>query len=293
MEIEEAIRPFRVSPGTKISLRKDYDPGYKADYVKKKDAKELLQKGIEQLATYQDMLYAQDTYALLLIFQAMDAAGKDGTIKHVMSGINPQGCDVCSFKAPSNEELNHDYLWRCSRRLPERGRIGIFNRSYYEEVLVARVHPEILEAQRIPPEVRGKDIWKRRFEDINGFERHLVGNGIVVLKLFLNVSKEEQKRRFLDRIDRPEKNWKFSAGDAKERAFWDSHTEAYEDAFNHTSTEWAPWCVIPADHKWFTRLAVATVILQTLKDLKLGYPTVTEEHKQALLQAREILEKEE
>jgi PPK2 family polyphosphate:nucleotide phosphotransferase len=293
MEIDEAIRSFRVPPGAKISLKKDFDSGYKADYVKKKDADELLQKGVEQLATCQDMLYAQDTYALLLIFQAMDAAGKDGTIKHVMSGINPQGCDVSSFKAPSTEELNHDYLWRCSRRLPERGRIGIFNRSYYEEVLVARVHPEILEAQRIPPEVRGKDIWKRRFDDINGFERHLVGNGIVVLKFFLNVSKKEQKKRFMDRIDRPEKNWKFSAGDVQERAVWDSYMDAYEDVFNHTSTPWAPWYVIPADHKWFTRLAVAGVILQTLKDLKLCYPTVTEEHKQALLQAKEILEKEE
>ena len=197
MEIEEAIRPFQVPAGTKISLRKDYDPGYKGDHLKKKEANELLQQGIQDLATHQDMLYAQNTYALLLIFQAMDAAGKDGTIKHVMSGINPQGCDVCSFKAPSNEELNHDYLWRCSRRLPERGRIGIFNRSYYEEVLVARVHPEILAAQRIPPQDQSKDIWKRRFEDINAFERHLVGNGIVVLKFFLNVSKKEQKKRFL------------------------------------------------------------------------------------------------
>jgi PPK2 family polyphosphate:nucleotide phosphotransferase len=293
MEIAEAIRPFRVLPDSRISLRKDYDPGSTGDYVKKKDAKKLLQKGIEQLASYQDMLYAQDTYALLLIFQAMDAAGKDGTIKHVMSGINPQGCDVCSFKSPSSEELNHDYLWRCSKQLPERGRIGIFNRSYYEEVLVARVHPEILEAQRLPPEVRGKDIWKRRFEAINGFERHLVENGIVVLKFFLNVSKEEQKRRFLDRIDRPEKNWKFSASDVKERAFWDAYMQAYKDVFNHTSTEWAPWHIIPADHKWFTRLAVATVIVETLKNLKLSYPTVSKEHKQTLLQAREILTEEE
>jgi PPK2 family polyphosphate:nucleotide phosphotransferase len=293
MEIAEAIRPFRVPPDTKISPRKDYDPGYTGDFVKKKHAKGLLQKGIEHLAIYQDMLYAQDTYALLLIFQAMDAAGKDGTIKHVMSGINPQGCDVSSFKSPSSEELNHDYLWRCSKRLPERGRIGIFNRSYYEEVLVARVHPEILEAQRLPPEVRGKDIWKRRFDAINGFERHLVDNGIVVLKFFLNVSKEEQKRRFLDRIDRPEKNWKFSASDVKERAFWDAYLQAYKDVFSHTSTEWAPWYIIPADHKWFTRLAVATVIVETLKSLKLSYPTVSKEHKQTLLQAREILKEDD
>ena len=236
------------------------------------------------------MLYAQDTHALLLIFQAMDAAGKDGTIKHVMSGVNPQGCDVSSFKAPSSEELNHDYLWRSSKRLPERGRIGIFNRSYYEEVLVVRVHPEILEAERLPSAVRGKGIWKRRFEDINNFEKYITDNGIVVLKFFLNVSKAEQKKRFLERIDRPEKNWKFSASDAKERAFWDDYQQAYEDAFNHTSTAWAPWYIIPADHKWFTRMAVAGIILDTLKKLKLRYPTVSEDRNQELLQAREILE---
>lgn len=293
MKIEEVIDRFRVPSDTKISLRKDHDPGYIGEYVKKKDADELLREGVQKLATCQDMLYAQDTYALLMIFQAMDAAGKDGTIKHVMSGINPQGCDVSSFKAPSSEELNHDYLWRCDRRLPERGRIGIFNRSYYEEVLVARVHPEILEAQRIPPKFVGKDVWKRRFEDINAFERHLVGNGVVVLKFFLNVSKKEQKKRFLARIDRPEKNWKFSAADVKERAFWDDYMNAYEDVFNHTSTDGAPWYIIPADHKWFTRLAVAAVVFQTLKGLDLSYPTVSEEHKQALLQAREVLEKED
>ena len=292
MKAKKSTSPFLVPPGTKIALRKDYDPGYTDDYTSKKDAAEELQADIEQLAKYQDMLYAQDTHALLLIFQAMDAAGKDGTIKHVMSGVNPQGCDVCSFKAPSAEELDHDYLWRCSKRVPERGRIGIFNRSYYEEVLVVRVHPEILEAERLPQAVRGKGIWKRRFEDINSFERYITDNGIVVLKFFLNVSKAEQKKRFLERIDRPEKNWKFSASDAKERAFWDDYQHAYEDVFNHTSTAWAPWYIIPADHKWFTRLAVAGIVLDTLKKLKLRYPTVRKERKQELLQAREILERE-
>jgi PPK2 family polyphosphate:nucleotide phosphotransferase len=292
MKSKKSSSPFLVPPGVKISLRKDYDPGYTDDYTDKKDAAEKLQADIEQLAKYQDMLYAQDTYALLLIFQAMDAAGKDGTIKHVMSGVNPQGCDVCSFKAPSAEELNHDYLWRCSKRLPERGRIGIFNRSYYEEALVVRVHPEILEAERLPPEARGKGTWKRRFEDINNFEKYVTDNGIVVLKFFLNVSRAEQKKRFLERIDRPEKNWKFSASDAKERAFWNDYQDAYEDVFNHTSTAWAPWYVVPADCKWFTRLAVAEIVLETLKKLKLRYPTVSKSRKRELLQAREILEKE-
>jgi PPK2 family polyphosphate:nucleotide phosphotransferase len=292
MKKKKSASPFLVPPAGKISLKKDFDPAYTDDYPNKKEATKKLQEDIEQLAIQQDMLYAQDTYALLLIFQAMDAAGKDGTIKHVMSGVNPQGCDVSSFKAPSSEELNHDYLWRCMKRLPERGRIGIFNRSYYEEVLVVRVHPEILDAERLPPAVRGKGVWKRRFEDINTFEKYISDNGIVVLKFFLNVSKEEQKRRFLERIDRPEKNWKFSASDAKERAFWDDYQDAYEDMFNHTSTPWAPWYVIPADHKWFTRLAVAEVILHALKKLKLTYPAVSEERKKGLLEARDILEQE-
>jgi PPK2 family polyphosphate:nucleotide phosphotransferase len=290
--IADFIRPFVVPTGKKISLRHDYDPGYKADFLKKKEAAVKLRDGIEQLAKYQDMLYAQSTHALLLVFQALDAAGKDGTIKHVMSGINPQGCDVTSFKAPSAEELNHDYLWRCAKQLPERGRIGIFNRSYYEEVLVARVHPEVLQAQKLPPELEGKGIWKRRFEEINSFEQYLTQNGIVILKFFLNVSKAEQKKRFLRRIDRPEKNWKFSAADVKERACWDQYMEAYEDVFNHTSTPHAPWHIIPADHKWFTRLAVAAVIYQTLSDLNLSYPTVSEGHRQELLKIREILDNE-
>ncbi|MHB8899995.1 MAG: polyphosphate kinase 2 family protein [Thermoguttaceae bacterium] len=290
--MKDFTRPFLVPHGTTISLGKDYDPGYKADYVSKEDAAERLQEGIQRLIEHQGKLYAQNTHALLCVFQAMDAAGKDSVIKHVMSGLNPQGCDVRSFKAPSAEELDHDFLWRCVNRLPERGRIGIFNRSYYEEVLVVRVHPEFLAAQHLPPEAQGKDIWKRRFESINNFEKHLVDNGIVVLKFFLNVSKAEQKKRFLERIDRPEKNWKFSAADVKERALWDQYMDAFEDVFNHTSTEWAPWYIIPADRKWFTRLAVAEIVLSSLEKLKLNYPTLSEDHQQELLKAREMLENE-
>jgi PPK2 family polyphosphate:nucleotide phosphotransferase len=288
----DIVRSLQVPPNKKISLHKDYDPDYTANYANKADAAGKLQEGIEALAKYQDILYAQNTYALLIVFQAMDAAGKDGTIKHVMSGINPQGCQVFSFKAPSSEELDHDYLWRCNRALPERGRIGIFNRSYYEEVLVARVHPEILERQQLPEGLKDKQIWNRRFEEINNFEKYLVNNGIIVLKFFLNVSKQAQKKRFLERIDLPEKNWKFSAGDAKERAFWDDYMNAYEDMFNHTSTEWAPWYIIPADNKWFTRLAVATVITHQLKALNLKYPTVNAAHKQDLIEAKALLEAE-
>lgn len=292
MNPEKFIQPFFVPPGQAISLKKDYDPAYKAHYLNKTDAQHLLQEGIEKLAQYQDILYAQNTYAVLVIFQAMDAAGKDGTIKHVMSGINPQGCQVFSFKVPSAEELDHDYLWRYFKALPERGRIGIFNRSYYEEVLVVRVHPDVLARQQLPPEAKGKDIWKRRFEEINNFEKYLVNNGIIVLKFFLNVSKDEQKQRFLARLDRPEKNWKFSASDAKERGYWDDYMQAYEDMFNHTSTTWAPWYVIPADHKWFTRLAVATVIYDKLAQLNLQYPTVDQAHRESLLQAKQMLESE-
>ena len=290
--IQNLIDHIIVPPGQKINLKKDYDPGFTGDLVKKKEAQELLAEGIQRLAEYQNRLYAQNTYALLIILQAMDAAGKDGTIKHVMSGVNPQGTQVYSFKAPSDEELDHDYLWRNFKALPERGRIGIFNRSYYEEVLVARVHPEILDRQHIPPELKGKGIWKHRYEEINNFEQYLTHNGTVVLKFFLNVSKDEQKKRFLERIDLPEKNWKFSPFDVQERGHWDEYQAAYEDMFNHTSTEHAPWYVVPADHKWFTRLAVAAVIYQTMKDLKLEYPTVSEEHKQGLLKAKEMLENE-
>lgn len=291
-QAEEVYKRLIVPPGSKISLARDYDPGHKPDFVTKEDADALMQEGIAELDELQNKLYAQDTYSLLIIFQAMDAAGKDGTIKHVMSGVNPQGCQVYSFKAPSDEELDHDYLWRSFKALPERGRIGIFNRSYFEEVLVVRVHPEILAGQQIPAESKTKRIWKRRFEEINNFEKYLVANGIIVLKFFLHVSKEEQKKRFLERIERPEKNWKFSVNDVKERAFWDDYMGAYEDAFNHTSTEWAPWHIIPADRKWFTRLAVGWVILDKLRKLNLKYPTVSEEHKRELLKAKEILENE-
>jgi PPK2 family polyphosphate:nucleotide phosphotransferase len=284
--------PFIVPPGKKIRL-KDYDPNYTANFTNKDEALLKLQEDVRRLAKYQDVLYAQNTYALLIIFQAMDAAGKDGVIKHVMSGVNPQGTQVFSFKSPSSEELDHDYLWRTHKAVPERGRIGIFNRSYYEEVLVVRLHQEILDLQQLPPEARDKNIWKRRFADINDFEHYLVNNGIVVIKFFLNVSKEEQKRRFLKRIMTPEKNWKFSLGDAKERGFWEQYMEAYEDMFNHTSTEHAPWHIIPADHKWFTRAAVADVIISKLKSLKLSYPTISDEHRQNLLKAKEVLENEE
>ncbi|MFB2768446.1 polyphosphate kinase 2 family protein [Pelatocladus sp. BLCC-F211] len=280
-----------VKPGTKISM-KDFDPDYKSDF-RKSEAKELLQWGVKELAKYQDMLYAQDTYALLIVLQALDAAGKDSTIKHVMSGLNPQGFQVFSFKAPSAEELDHDYLWRSFKALPERGRIGIFNRSYYEEVLVVRVHPELLTKQKLPPQTKDNHIWQQRFEEINNFEKYLVNNGIVVLKFFLNVSKEEQKKRFLKRIELPEKNWKFSTSDAKEGQFWDEYMKAYEDVFNHTNTEWAPWHIIPADHKWFTRISVAYFLYEKMKSLNLGYPKVNEEHYKELLKAKEILETEE
>ncbi len=289
-KLDDLIRPFIVPPEQKISLTKDYDPAYKADRLKKLNAKGQLQEGIEALAKYQDVLYAQSTHAVLIIFQAMDAAGKDSTIKHVMSGINPQGCQVHSFKAPSTEELNHDYLWRCSKVLPERGRIGIFNRSYYEEILVTRVHPEILEQRLLPVSAIDNDIWKRRFEEINNYEKHLVNNGTIILKFFLNVSKEEQKERFLERINCPEKNWKFSENDAKERSFWDDYMSVYEDMFNHTSTEYAPWYIIPADRKWFTRLVVAGIIYTQLKELNLKYPQLSKEQHQELLNAKKILE---
>lgn len=291
--LDNLLRALIVPPGKQISLKKDYDPRFKPQDLNKEDAGQLLQLGIERMSALQDILYAQNTYALLVIFQAMDAAGKDGTIKHVMSGLNPQGCQVFSFKTPSAEELDHDYLWRYFKALPERGRIGIFNRSYYEEVLVVRVHQELLARQQLPPEVLGKDLWKNRFDQINSFEKYLAENGVIVLKFFLNVSKAEQKKRFLERIDRPEKNWKFSENDVKERAFWDDYMASFEDVFNHTSTHWAPWYIIPADRKWFTRLAVGAVIYKTLESLNLQYPTVNEEHKQSLLKAKAILESED
>lgn len=294
--------PFIVKPNSRVKL-KDYDPRYLSDFeynnvrIEQKELKErspeVLKAGIERLAEFQDKLYAQNTYALLCIFQAMDAAGKDGTIKHVMSGINPQGCQVFSFKQPSAEELDHDYLWRYTKALPERGRIGIFNRSYYEEVLVVRVHPELLERQQLPDSLKESNkIWKQRFEEINSFEKYLVDNGIIVLKFFLNVSKEEQKARFMKRLERPEKNWKFSAADIRERQLWDKYMGAFEDVFNYTSTEWAPWYIIPADRKWYTRLIVGTIIHETLANLGLAYPEVTASQRAALAEAKQLLEQE-
>lgn len=279
---------FIAKPGKKIRL-KDYDPTFTGKFHDKSEATKKLQNDVLKLAELQDAFYAQNTQALLIIFQAMDAAGKDGTIRHVMSGINPQGCQVFSFKQPSSQELDHDFMWRSMRAMPERGNIGIFNRSYYEEVLVVRVHPEILDHQQLSPDLRTKKIWKHRFEDINNLERYLTNNGIHILKFYLNVSKEEQRRRFLARINTPEKNWKFSATDVKERAVWDNYMEAYEDMFTHTSTEHAPWYIIPADNKWFTRAAVADVIIKKLKSLKPRYPKVSEAHRQELLKVKEIL----
>jgi PPK2 family polyphosphate:nucleotide phosphotransferase len=282
---------FIVSPNKKIHLR-DYDPGFASHYKTNEAASEKLLQDIARLEKYQSILYAEKTYALLVILQAMDTAGKDGTIRHVMSGVNPQGTQVHSFKAPSAEELDHDFLWRCEKVLPPRGEIGIFNRSYYEEVLVARVHPTILDSQRLPPGGKGKGIWKRRFEEINHFEEHLVSNGIVILKFFLNLSKKEQKRRLLARINAPDKNWKFSLADLKERDYWDDYMSAFEDALNHTSTKHAPWYIIPADKKWFTRTVVADVIVKKLKSLKLSYPIMGAEHRRHLLDAKKLLENE-
>jgi PPK2 family polyphosphate:nucleotide phosphotransferase len=283
-------KPFRIEERKKFRL-KDYDPGDTGGLkVDKNEAEKMLQKGVQHMAELQDKLYAQDRWALLLIFQAMDAAGKDGAIRHVMSGVNPQGCQVYSFKAPSTEELDHDYLWRTSRCLPERGRIGIFNRSYYEEVLVLRVHPELLKAERIPEPLIGKDVWKERYQDIHGFERYLSRNGVVVRKFFLNVSKKEQKRRFLARLEEPEKNWKFSAADIRERGCWDDYMKAYEEMIQNTASEQAPWYVVPADNKWFTRLAVAAAIVETLDGLDLSYPKVDAEKRKQLQAARGLLD---
>ena len=297
---EKIIDRFRVPPGKKIRL-KDYDTDWAqakeleelGEDVVKDRAQQLLEQNLQDLTEMQGLLYADDRYALLIILQAMDAAGKDGTIKHVMSGVNPQGCQVFSFKQPSVEELDHNFLWRCMKALPERGRIGIFNRSYYEDVLVVRVHPELLDKQKLPPGKRGKSFWEGRYNDINAFEQHLVRNGIIILKFCLNVSKKEQKRRFLERLDRPEKNWKFSAADVAERQCWDDYMKAYQDALNATSTDWAPWYVIPADHKWVTRAVVADIVTSALRKLDLHYPKVTEAQRQALAEARRRLEEED
>jgi len=283
-------KPFRVTDGSDFRL-KDVDPGDTLGLGSedKPRAKEALATGVRALAELQDMLYAQDCWAVLLIFQAMDAAGKDGTIKHVMSGVNPQGCQVYSFKTPSSEELDHDFLWRCMKYVPERGRIGIFNRSYYEETLVVRVHPEFLEKQSLPPALVTKDIWKERFHDICSFESYLTRNGIVIRKFFLHVSKGEQKRRFLERLENPEKNWKFSANDIKERAFWGDYMTAYEDMIRHTSTPEAPWYVVPADNKWFTRIVVASAVIETLDALNLRYPKVSKDKLKELAAAKQVL----
>jgi PPK2 family polyphosphate:nucleotide phosphotransferase len=274
----ELAKPFRVTKGKDFRL-KDVDPDDTLDFTKEADksrSKEALARGITALAELQDKLYAQDKWAVLLIFQAMDAAGKDGAIKHVMSGINPQGCQVYSFKSPSAEDLDHDYLWRCMKCLPNRGHIGIFNRSYYEEVLVVRVHPEFMAKQKLPPELVGKSIWEERFEDIRNFEQYLARNGIIVRKFFLHVSKKEQKQRFLDRIEDPLKNWKFSSNDANERDYWDDYMKAYEEMIQETATKHAPWYVVPADNKWFTRVVVALAVIDALASLDLAYPEVDE-----------------
>jgi PPK2 family polyphosphate:nucleotide phosphotransferase len=278
-----------VTPGRPVALAKDFETDYTGTYKAKKDAEADLATNVQRLADQQDLLYASDTYSVLILFQAMDAAGKDGTIKHVMSGINPQGCQVQSFKVPSVEELDHDYLWRTTRSLPRRGQIGIFNRSYYEEVLVTRVHPEILGHEHLPPKLDKKNIWKQRFDDINNFERYLTNNGTVILKFFLNVAKDEQKKRFLKRIEEKEKNWKFSASDIRERQFWPQYINAYEQVFTYTSTPWAPWFVIPADHKWFTRLCVSQVIVAALKSLDLRYPAVPTSKAEELEKAKQEL----
>ncbi|MCW8812437.1 MAG: polyphosphate kinase 2 family protein [Ignavibacteriaceae bacterium] len=283
-------RPFRISDGNEFRL-KHIDPGYTLG-IKSEDkpkAKEALKWGIEVLAEMQDKLYAQDRYALLLIFQAMDAAGKDSAIKHVMSGINPQGCQVFSFKAPSNEELDHDFMWRCIKRLPERGRIGIFNRSYYEETLVVRVHNEILNKQKLPEKLVTKYIWDERFQDIRNIEKYLNRNGIILRKFFLHVSKDEQKKRFLERIDNPDKNWKFSSSDINERGYWNDYMKAYEDMIRNTATKNSPWYVVPADNKWFTRLVVAAAIIDSLASLDLKYPKVGEEKLKELAEAKHSL----
>ena len=288
MNPEKLAEKYRVDHGKKFNL-KDYDPADTGHWRSKEQADEALQQGIARLSEMQDKLYAQDRWAVLIVLQAMDAAGKDGLIKHVMSGVNPEGCDVHSFKAPSAEELQHDFLWRTTVALPERGRIGIFNRSYYEEVLVVRVHPEFLENEKMPPSLCGKSIWQERFEDIHSFERHLTRNGTVVRKFFLHLSKKEQKKRFLARLDEPEKNWKFSAADIRERQYWDDYQNAYEDMIRNTAAKHAPWYVVPADNKWFTRLVVSTVIVQTLGSLNLGYPKVDDSKRKELEAAKKLL----
>ena len=290
-KLGKIAKPYRVEHGKHFRL-KDFDPGDTGKLGSREEATADLESGVEQLRDLQDKLYAQENWGLLVILQGMDAAGKDSVIKHVMSGVNPQGCQVHSFKAPSAEELKHDYLWRTNQRVPERGQIGIFNRSYYEEVLVVRVHQELLKNEKIPPALRTKDIWQERFEDMCGFERYLTRNGFIVSKFFLNLSKKEQKKRFLARLEEPEKNWKFSAADIHERAYWDDYMDAYEDMIRHTAIEEAPWYVVPADNKWFTRVVVAAALVDTLQKLQLDYPKLDPDKRKELQAARALLEKE-
>lgn len=285
-EVEFRLRDVMVVPDSKISLKKDYDPDFTGGFDDKEGALEKVAANVSRLSELQEKLYAQDTYGVLVIFQAIDAAGKDGAIRHVMSGINPQGCHVTSFKSPSSEELDHDYLWRAAKALPQRGMIGIFNRSYYEEVLAVKVHPEFLSKQKLPGKPGGKAFWKRRYREINRFEKYLTANGIVVIKFFLNLSKSEQKKRFLARIDEPDKNWKFSVADYEERARWDDYQDAFEDMLNHTSTKHAPWFVIPSDNKWFARLAISEAICAAMEKLDLKFPEVSGETRAELLRIR-------
>ena len=291
-KISKLAEPYCITKGKKFRL-KDFDPGdtngLKSEF--KDEAKALLARGVRQLAEQQEMLYAQDRWGVLLVFQAMDAAGKDGAIEHVMSGVNPQGVQVHSFKSPSTEELDHDFMWRCMKALPERGRIGIFNRSYYEETLVVRVHEAYLHKQKLPEELISKKVWDQRFEDIRNIEKYLARNGYLILKFFLNVSRQEQKRRFLERLDQPEKNWKFSVSDAAEREHWDAYMAAYEDMIRNTATDYAPWYVVPADNKWFTRLVVSAAVVEQIKRLKLAFPRVDEARKKELAAARAMLAK--
>jgi PPK2 family polyphosphate:nucleotide phosphotransferase len=290
--IAEAIKPLQVKPGTKVQLSRDFDPRYKADFVSKKDSLEMLQTGVSLVADYQARLAAQDTYGVLVCLQALDAGGKDGAIRHVMSGVNPQGVKVAGFKVPSSEELDHDYLWRYAQKLPARGVIGVFNRSHYEEVLVVRVHPELLLRQKLPKEGRGRSVWERRYRDINNWELYLADNGFKVVKLFLNLSYEEQRKRFLARVDRPEKNWKFSPSDVRERKFWDEYQKAFSEMLSATSTRWAPWYVIPADRKWFARLAVSAVLAHTLIEINPQFPTVSDDIRREMQAAKKELEAE-
>lgn len=289
--LEEFVAQLRVPPGARVTLGKDFDPRFKAGVkAKKKDGAALLREGIQLMAEYQSRLAAQNTWGLLVVLQALDAGGKDGTIRHVMSGVNPQGVAVHSFKVPSAEELNHDYLWRYARHLPARGEIGIFNRSYYEEVLVVRVHPENLKRQKLPRAVTKGNVWKRRYREINDWERYLTDNGFRIVKLFLNLSREEQRARFLRRIDLPDHNWKFSSADVREREHWDGYQRALSDMLSHTSTEWAPWYVIPADRKWFERLAVGLVLANALLEIDPRYPQVSKKQRAALLEVKQALE---